>query len=87
MKLTFPQNYLDHISSLTEINNHNEARRVLASYIGKRSLLKSYEALIDLHDHLGRMNELHEVRTELDKELFSMAEDMFENHDDVLNCY
>ena len=46
------------IDRLTDSNNHNEARLVLAkSFLGKNSpLVSSYEALITLHNQLGDMN-------------------------------
>ena len=77
------------IDRLTDRNNHNEARLVLAkSFLGKNSpLVSSYEALITLHNQLGDMNALMKAREKLDKMLFNGAKRVYGNYDDIHGAF
>ena len=73
------------IDRLTDSNNHNEARLQLAkSFLGKNSpLVKSYEALIVLHNQMNQMNDLMKVREKLDKMLFTGAKRTYSDYDAI----
>ena len=60
---------IGYITRMTNTNNHNAARHMLASdFLGKNSpLVTSYKALMTLHDYLRDMNYLTKVRDKLDK--------------------
>ena len=77
------------IDRLTDSNNHNEARLVLAkSFLGKNSpLVSSYEALITLHNQLGDMNALMKAREKLDKMLFNGAKRVYSNYDEIYSSF
>ena len=76
---------LGYIKRMTDTNNHNEARLMLAkSFLGKNSpLVKGYEALKVLHDIFNQMNELMHAREKLDKMLFNGAKRVYGNYDDI----
>ena len=77
------------IDRLTDSNNHNEARLVLAkSFLGKNSpLVSSYEALITLHNQLGDMNTLIKAREKLDKKLFNGAKRVYSDYDAIQGVF
>ena len=77
------------IDRLTDSNNHNEARLVLAkSFLGKNSpLVSSYEALITLHNQLGDMNALMKAREKLDKKLFNGAKRVYSDYDAISGVF
>ena len=77
------------IDRLTDSNNHNEARLQLAkSFLGKNSpLVKSYEALIVLHNQMNQMNDLMKVREKLDKMLFTQAKRYYSNFKDINSAF
>ena len=77
------------IDRLTDSNNHNEARLVLAkSFLGKNSpLVSSYEALITLHNQLGDMNALMKAREKLDKKLFNGAKRVYSDYNEIMGAY
>ena len=77
------------IDRLTDSNNHNEARLQLAkSFLGKNSpLVKSYEALIVLHNQMNQMNDLMKVREKLDKMLFTGAKRTFSDYDAIEGAF
>ena len=77
------------IDRLTDSNNHNEARLVLAkSFLGKNSpLVSSYEALITLHNQLGDMNALMKAREKLDKKLINGAKRVYSDYNEIMGAY
>ena len=76
---------LGYIKRMTDTNNHNEARLMLAkSFLGKNSpLVKSYEALMVLHNQFHDMNDLMKARHKLDKMLFNGAKRVYSNYDEI----
>ena len=64
-KQELPQNVVDKIAKLTDYNNHNEARLVLAKQMGLKNLVKGYEAIMVLHDMFRQMNEMMAARQKL----------------------
>ena len=80
---------INKIERLTDINNHNEARLQLAkSMLGKNSpLVRSYEALIVLHNQLNQMNDLMQAREKLDKMLFTGAKRVYSDYDAIQGVF
>ena len=86
-KLELPQNVVDKIAKLTDYNNHNEARLVLAKQMGLKNLVKGYEAIMVLHDMFRQMNEMMAARQKLDKMLMTAAERKYSNYQDIYQAY
>ena len=80
---------LGYIKRMTDTNNHNEARLMLAkSFLGKNSpLVKGYEALKVLHGIFNQMNELMKAREKLDKMLFNGAKRVYSNYNDIYGAF
>ena len=74
---------INKIERLTDINNHNEARLELAKQMKLKNLVKSYEALMVLHDTFNQMNELMPAREKLDKDLFKQAKKIYSDYDAI----
>ena len=75
------------IDSLTDKNNHNEARLELAKQMKLKNLVKAYEALMVLHDSFNQMNELMHAREKLDKDLFKQAKKMYSDFDAIQGVF
>ena len=86
-KQELPQNVVDKIANLTDYNNHNEARLVLAKQMGLKNLVKGYEAIMVLHDMFRQMNEMMAARQKLDKMLMTAAERKYSNYQDIYQSY
>ncbi len=86
-KQELPQNVVDKIAKLTDYNNHNEARLVLAKQMGLKNLVKGYEAIMVLHDMFRQMNEMMAARQKLDKMLMTAAERKYSNYQDIYQAY
>ena len=86
-KQELPQNVVNKIAKLTDYNNHNEARLVLAKQMGLKNLVKGYEAIMVLHDMFRQMNEMMAARQKLDKMLMPAAERKYSNYQDIYQAY
>ncbi len=86
-KVDLDQKIVDKIAKLTDYNNHNEARLVLAKEMKLKNLVKSYEALIVLHMQFNQMNELMAARTKLDGWLMDGAKRKYGNFKDIYGAY
>ena len=86
-KVDLDQKIVDKIAKLTDINNHNEARIVLAKEMGLKMLVKSYEAIMVLHYHFRQMNELMAARQKLDGWLMDGAKRKYSNFQDIYRAY
>ena len=86
-KVDLDQRIIDKIAKLTDINNHNEARIVLAKEMKLKNLVKSYEAIMVLHDQFRDMNLLMNARQKLDNWLMTGAERKYNNYKDIYNAY
>tara|TARA_B100000161_G_scaffold124240_1_gene88114 strand:+ start:713 stop:1003 length:291 start_codon:yes stop_codon:yes gene_type:complete len=86
-KVDLDQRIVDKIAKLTDINNHNEARITLAKEMKLKNLVKSYEAIMVLHDQFRDMNELMGARRKLDGMLMSGAERKYSNYKDIYNAF
>ena len=86
-KVDLDQKIVDKIAKLTDYNNHNEARLVLAKEMKLKNLVKSYEALIVLHMQFNQMNELMAARQKLDGWLMDGAKRKYSNFKDIYNAF
>ena len=86
-KQELSQSVVDKIARLTDINNHNEARIVLAKEMKLKNLVRGYEAIMVLHDMFRQMNEMMAARTKLDKMLMTGAERKYSNYKDIYNAF
>tara|TARA_B100000900_G_C20527466_1_gene694838 strand:+ start:650 stop:1009 length:360 start_codon:yes stop_codon:yes gene_type:complete len=78
---------IDKIYNLTDMNNHNEARLVLAKQMKLKNLVKAYEALMVLHNTFNQMNELMKAREKLDKMLFTGAKRMYNDYEQIHSAF
>ena len=86
-KVDLDQKIVDKIAKLTDYNNHNEARLVLAKQLGLKNLVKGYEAIMVLHDMFRQMNEMMAARTKLDGWLMDAAKRKYGNFQDIYQAY
>ena len=86
-KVDLDQKIIDKIAKLTDYNNHNEARLVLAKEMKLKNLVKGYEAIMVLHDMFRQMNEMMAARTKLDKMLMTGAERKYSNYKDIYYAF
>ena len=86
-KVDLDQKIVDKIAKLTDYNNHNEARLVLAKEMGLKNLVKGYEAIMVLHDMFRQMNEMMAARTKLDGWLMDGAKRKYGNFKDIYGAY
>jgi len=80
-------NVVKKIAKLTDFNNHNEARLVLAKEMGLKNLVKGYEAITVLHKMFNQMNEMMAARTKLDGWLMDGAKRKYGNFKDIYGAY
>jgi len=79
---------IDKIYDLTDRNNHNEARRVLAKAMGNKKLEKVYTAIEDLNMALGHLPpELSKLRIKMDKELFKQSYSKYSDHNIIVGAF
>ena len=86
-KVDLDQKIIDKIAKLTDINNHNEARIVLAKEMKLKNLIEGYKAIMVLHDMFRQMNEMMAARTKLDKMLMTGAERKYSNYKDIYYAF
>ena len=75
------------LAKMTDYNNHNEARIYLARKLGNKNLVKSYDAVMVLHNQINQMNDLMKVREKLDKMLFTQAKRYYSNFNDIEGAF
>ena len=75
------------LAKMTDYNNHNEARIYLARKLGNKNLVKSYDAVMVLHNQMNQMNDLMKVRENLDKMLFTQAKRYYSNFNDIEGAF
>ncbi len=86
-KVDLDQRIVDKIAKLTDYNNHNEARLVLAKEMKLKNLVKGYEAIMVLHKMFNQMNEMMAARTKLDGWLMDAAKRKYSNFKDIYQAY
>ena len=78
---------INKIDRLTDRNDHNMSRRVLALAMGNKKLLKAYEAINALHTFFYDMNDLMDARHRLDKMLFAQAKKMYSDYEQIYSAF
>ena len=75
---------INKIERLTDRNNHNMSRRVLAMAMGNKNLAKIYAGLEELNVAFGYLTpELKKVRMKVDKELFAQAKKTYSDYEQI----
>ena len=73
-KKEFQQVYLDKLHSLTQRNNHTDARVFLSVMMGNKKLEKFYKAMHELNDLFGGYGpELSKLNQKMEKELYKQS--------------
>jgi hypothetical protein len=73
---------INKIERLTDSNNHNMARRVLAMAMGNKKLASVYGSMEEINVALGHLPpELSKLRNKLDKDLFKQAKKTYSDYD------
>ena len=85
--IELPSKDIKMLAKMTDYNNHNEARVYLARKLGNKNLVKSYDALMVLHNQMNQMNDLIKVREKLDKMLFKQAKRYYSNFKDINSAF
>jgi hypothetical protein len=90
MDLKQLESILVDVSSLTEDNDHTQARLKIAEEILKdKKLARNYQSIECLNSHYGYMEpNLGNIRNDLDRELYSKLESKFsaEISEKIINC-
>ena len=75
---------INKIERLTDRNNHNMSRRVLAMAMGNKKFAQAYAGMEEITTALGYLPpELGKLRNKLDKELFAQAKKMYSDYDAI----
>jgi len=75
---------INKIERMTDGNDHNEARRVLADAMGNKRFAKAYAAIEELNVVLGYLPpELGKLRDRLDKKLFIQAKKTYSDYEQI----
>ena len=77
---------INKIERLTDVNNHTEARIILAKEEDKK-LEQAYKGLNIVQDYLRRANETNIARNALDKKLFAYAKKKFSDYDSIERAF
>jgi hypothetical protein len=73
---------------MTDRNNHNEARRMLAVAMGNKRFAKAYAAIEELNIALGYLPpELKKLRDRLDKKLFIQAKKTYSDYEQIQGAF
>ena len=81
-KRELPTSGITKIHTLTQRNNHTEARRLLSSWMGNDKLMSFYEAMETLNKVFnGFPSELSKLNQKMEKELYKQLKRSFANAD------
>ena len=84
-KKEFQQVYLDKLNSLTQRNNHTDARVFLSVMMGNKKLEKFYKAMSDLRDVLGGYDgHLNKVNQKMEKQLYKAIKKYYSNAKEII---
>ena len=84
-KKKFQQVYLDKLHSLTQRNNHTDARVFLSVMMGNKKLEKFYKAMSELNDVFGGYGpELSKLNQKMEKELYKQIKKKYTNSAEVI---
>ena len=84
-KKEFQQVYLDKLNSLTQRNNHTDARVFLSVMMGNKKLEKFYKAMYELNDVFGGYGpELSKLNQKMEKELYKAIKKYYSNAKEII---
>ena len=84
-KKKFQQVYLDKLHSLTQRNNHTDARVFLSVMMGNKKLEKFYKAMSELKDVFGGYGpELSKLNQKMEKQLYKDIKKQFSNAKEII---
>ena len=84
-KKEFQQVYLDKLNSLTQRNNHTDARVFLSVMMGNKKLENFYKAMSDLRDVFGGYGpELSKLNQKMEKELYKAIKKYYSNAKEII---
>jgi hypothetical protein len=79
---------INKIERLTDRNNHNEARKVLAAAMGDKRFAKAYAGMEEISIALGYLPpELGKLRNRLDKKLFIQAKKTYSDYEQIHGAF
>ena len=86
-KKEFQQVYLDKLHSLTQRNNHTDARVYLSVMMGNKKLENFYNAMSDLRDVFGGYGpELSKLNQKMEKELYKAIKKYYSNAKEIIGA-
>ena len=86
-KKEFQQVYLDKLNSLTQRNNHTDARVFLSVMMGNKKLEKFYKAMYELNDVFGGYGgELSKLNQKMEKELYKAIKKQYSNAKEIIGA-
>ena len=84
-KKEFQQVYLDKLNSLTQRNNHTDARVFLSVMMGNKKLENFYKAMSDLRDVFGGYGpELSKLNQKMEKVLYQDIKKKYANSAEII---
>ena len=79
---------INKIERLTDRNNHNMARRVLAIAMGDKRFAQAYAGMEEINIALGYLSpEMRKLRDRMDKKLFAQAKKMYSDYNEIMGAY
>ena len=86
-KKELPTDGITKIHTLTQRNNHTEARRKLSSWMGNDKLMSFYEAMGTLNKVFnGFPPELSKLNSKMEKELYKQLLRSYKNYDAIYDA-
>ncbi len=87
-KIKLDNSIIENIKSLTDINNHIEARLVLSLNLKRKDLFECYSSITQLQNYFGHLPfGLEEVQDKLDLSLFKSTKNTFSNFKKIENAF
>ena len=75
---------INKIERLTDRNNHNMARRVLAIAMGNKRFAQAYAGMEEINIALGYLSpEMRKLRDRMDKKLFAQAKKTYSDYEQI----
>ena len=79
---------INKIERLTDRNNHNEARRVLAAAMGDKRFAQAYAGMEEINIALGYLSpEMRKLRDRMDKKLFKQAKKTYSDYEQIHGAF
>ena len=79
---------INKIERLTDRNNHNLARRVLAIAMGDKRFAQAYAGMEEINIALGYLSpEMRKLRDRMDKKLFKQAKKTYSDYEQIHGAF